>query len=135
MASLPGSNRYHAGMIHCNRPRRRAVRDPVRSAGPAWSQAFPTRTVRIVIPVPRPGGTSDILARTPWRRSSTEEWGQQVIAENRPGAAGKRRLGVRGEAEKAMRISLLINTVGHATPINPAIYPNLPFDPDQGLPP
>jgi tripartite-type tricarboxylate transporter receptor subunit TctC len=93
--------------------------------GTAWSQAFPTRTVRIVIPFP-PGGTSDILART-LAQKLTEEWGQQVIAENRPGAAGN----VASEfvaKQKGDPHTLLINTVGtHA--INPAIYPNLPFDP------
>jgi tripartite-type tricarboxylate transporter receptor subunit TctC len=93
--------------------------------GIAWSQAFPTRTVRIVIPFP-PGGTSDILARTLAAKLS-EEWGQQVIAENRPGAAGN----VASEyvaKQKGDPHVLLINTVGtHA--INPAIYPNLPFDP------
>jgi tripartite-type tricarboxylate transporter receptor subunit TctC len=95
------------------------------SNGLAWSQAFPTRTVRIVIPFP-PGGTSDILART-LAAKLTEEWGQQVIAENRPGAAGN----VASEfvaKQKGDAHFLLINTVGtHA--INPAIYPNLPFDP------
>jgi tripartite-type tricarboxylate transporter receptor subunit TctC len=93
--------------------------------GVAWSQAFPTRTVRIIIPFP-PGGTSDILART-LAAKLTEEWGQQVIAENRPGAAGN----VASEfvaRQKGDPHTLLINTVGtHA--INPAIYPNLPFDP------
>jgi tripartite-type tricarboxylate transporter receptor subunit TctC len=93
--------------------------------GLAWSQAYPTRTVRIVIPFP-PGGTSDILART-LAAKLTEEWGQQVIAENRPGAAGN----VASEfvaKQKGDAHFLLINTVGtHA--INPAIYPNLPFDP------
>src|SRR4051812_46329564 len=93
--------------------------------GLAWSQAFPTRTVRIVIPFP-PGGTSDILART-LAQKLTEEWGQQVIAENRPGAAGN----IASEYVARQRGDphvLLINTVGtHA--INPAIYPNLPFDP------
>ena len=93
--------------------------------GLAWSQDFPTRTVRIVIPFP-PGGTSDILART-LAQKLTEEWGQQVIAENRPGAAGN----IACEFVARQRgdpHTLLINTVGtHA--INPSIYPNLPFDP------
>jgi tripartite-type tricarboxylate transporter receptor subunit TctC len=93
--------------------------------GVAWSQAFPARTVRIVIPFP-PGGTSDILART-LAAKLTEEWGQQVIAENRPGAAGN----IASEyvaKQKGDPHVLLINTVGtHA--INPAIYPSLPFDP------
>src|SRR5437763_6850287 len=92
---------------------------------PAYAQTFPSRTVRIVIPFP-PGGTSDILART-LAAKLTEEWGQQVIAENRPGAAGN----IASEYVAKQRGDphvLLINTVGtHA--INPAIYPSLPFDP------
>src|SRR3954464_805654 len=92
---------------------------------PAWSQAFPSKTVRIVIPFP-PGGTSDILART-LAAKLTEEWGQQVIAENRPGAAGT----IASEyvaKQKGDPHVLYINTVGtHA--INPAIYATLPFDP------
>ena len=102
-----------------------AILSAILCNGPAWSQAFPTRTVRIVIPFP-PGGTSDILART-LAAKLTEEWGQQVIAETRPGAAGN----VASEfvaKQKGDAHFLLINTVGtHA--INPAIYPNLPFDP------
>jgi len=97
----------------------------VGALGTAIGQTFPSRTVRIVIPFP-PGGTSDILART-LAQKLTEEWGQQVIAENRPGAAGN----VASEyvaKQKGDPHVLLINTVGtHA--INPAIYPNLPFDP------
>src|SRR5258707_201924 len=93
--------------------------------GPAYAQAYPSRTVRIVSPFP-PGGTSDILART-LAQKLTDEWGQQVIAENRPGAAGN----VASEyvaKSKGDGYTLLINTVGtHA--INPAIYPTLPFDP------
>src|SRR5260221_14023117 len=93
--------------------------------GPVYAQAYPSRTVRIVLPFP-PGGTSDILART-LAQKLTDEWGQQVIAENRPGAAGN----VASEyvaKSKGDGYTLLINTVGtHA--INPAIYPTLPFDP------
>ena len=92
---------------------------------PAYSQAYPSRTVRIVIPFP-PGGTSDILART-LAQKLTDEWGQQVIAENRPGAAGNVASEYVAKA-KPDGYTLLINTVGtHA--INPAIYPSLPFDP------
>jgi len=92
---------------------------------PAWPQAFPTKTVRIVIPFP-PGGTSDILART-LAAKLTEEWGQQVIAENRPGAAGNVACEFVAKQKGDPHV-LLINTVGtHA--INPAIYPSLPFDP------
>ena len=94
-------------------------------SGYAGAQTYPSRTVRIVIPFP-PGGTSDILART-LAEKLTVEWGHQVIAENRPGAAGN----VASEyvaKQKGDPHVLLINTVGtHA--INPAIYPNLPFDP------
>ena len=94
-------------------------------SGYTGAQVYPSRTVRIIIPFP-PGGTSDILART-LAQKLTEEWGQQVIAENRPGAAGN----VASEFVAKQRgdpHTLLINTVGtHA--INPAIYPSLPFDP------
>lgn len=93
--------------------------------GHAWAQAFPTKTVRIIIPFP-PGGTSDILART-LAQKLTEEWGQQVIAENRPGAAGNVACEFVAKQKGDPHV-LLINTVGtHA--INPAIYPTLPFDP------
>ena len=91
----------------------------------ASAQAYPSRTVRIISPFP-PGGTSDILARTLAEKLALE-WGQPVIAENRPGAAGN----IASEYVAKQRGDphvLLINTVGtHA--INPAIYPNLPFDP------
>jgi tripartite-type tricarboxylate transporter receptor subunit TctC len=92
---------------------------------PAHAQAYPSKTVRIIIPFP-PGGTSDILART-LAQKLTEEWGQQVIAENRPGAAGNLASEYVAKQKGDPHV-LLINTVGtHA--INPAIYPNLPFDP------
>lgn len=47
---------------------------------------YPAKPIRIIIPYP-PGGTSDILARLIGAKV-TEHWGQQVIVENRTGAAG-----------------------------------------------
>ena len=91
----------------------------------AQAQPFPSRAIRIVVPFP-PGGTSDILARSIGQKL-TEEWGQQVITDNRPGAAGN----IASEyvaKSKGDGYTLYINTVGtHA--INPAIYAKLSFDP------
>jgi tripartite-type tricarboxylate transporter receptor subunit TctC len=92
---------------------------------PAHAQAYPSRAIRIVVPFP-PGGTSDILARSIGQKL-TEEWGQPVLTDNRPGAAGN----IASEnvaRSKPDGYTLYINTVGtHA--INPAIYAKLAFDP------
>jgi tripartite-type tricarboxylate transporter receptor subunit TctC len=52
----------------------------------AEQQPFPSRTVRLVLPFP-PGGPTDLLGRTIANRLS-EQMGQQVVADNRPGAGG-----------------------------------------------
>ena len=88
-------------------------------------QNYPARAIRIVVPFP-PGGTSDILSRTIGQKL-TEEWGQQVITDNRPGAAGNIASDFVAKS-KPDGYTLYINTVGtHA--INPAIYAKLNFDP------
>lgn len=95
-------------------------------AGPALlhAQPFPSRAIRIIVPFP-PGGTSDILARAIGQKL-TEEWGQPVIADNRPGAAGNIASELVAKS-KPDGYTLYVNSVGtHA--INPAIYATLPFD-------
>ena len=52
----------------------------------ALAQAWPTKPVRIVIGAP-PGGTADIVARL-LAEGLQKEWGQPVIVEAKPGAAG-----------------------------------------------
>ena len=59
---------------------------PLLLCGSALAQSYPSRPIRIVVPFP-PGGTSDILSRLIGPRL-TEKWGQPVIVESRPGAAG-----------------------------------------------
>jgi tripartite-type tricarboxylate transporter receptor subunit TctC len=52
----------------------------------AWAQAYPTRPVRLIVPV-APAGATDITARLIGQWLS-ERLGQQFVIENRPGAAG-----------------------------------------------
>src|SRR5688572_3631938 len=52
----------------------------------AQAQNFPTKPVRLILPFP-PGGPSDILGRALAQKLS-EQMGQQVLADNRPGAGG-----------------------------------------------
>jgi tripartite-type tricarboxylate transporter receptor subunit TctC len=73
-------------------PRRRFLHlAAVAAALPTYSriaraQNYPSRFVRIVVPFP-PGGSADPVARILAARLS-EIWGQQVVAENKAGAAG-----------------------------------------------
>ena len=87
------------------------------------AQAFPTKPIRIIVPVAS-GGPNDILARLAGQKL-TEAWGQQVIVDNRPGAGGT--IG----AEIAARAApdghtLLMVAPNHAT--NPTLMRKLPFD-------
>lgn len=50
------------------------------------AQPFPSKTVRLVLPFP-PGGPTDLLGRSIAQKLS-EQMGQQVLPDNRPGAGG-----------------------------------------------
>ena len=55
-------------------------------AGPDGVNSFPSKPVRWVVGF-TPGASNDVIARTIGARLA-EAWGQQVIIDNRPGAAG-----------------------------------------------
>lgn len=51
---------------------------------PVFAEAWPARSVYLVVPYP-PGGSTDVVARVTGERLS-RIWGQQVVIENKPGA-------------------------------------------------
>lgn len=90
---------------------------------------YPTRPITIIVPL-APGGGVDIAARM-IAQSLTESLGQQVIVENRPGAAGT--IGVRAGRDAAPDGYTLM-VVGASYSVNPALY-ELDFDPVDGITP
>jgi tripartite-type tricarboxylate transporter receptor subunit TctC len=54
--------------------------------GQVLAQGFPNKPVRLIVTYP-PGGSSDLMARIMGQKMS-EVWGQPVIIESKPGAAG-----------------------------------------------
>jgi len=94
----------------------------------ARAQAYPTRPVRMIVPLSA-GSASDILARQIATKMS-ESWGQPVIVENRPGAGTT--MGTDTVAKAAPDgHTLLINSAAFAA--SAAIYSKLPYDPIKDL--
>ena len=85
--------------------------------------AYPSRPIKFLVPF-SPGSGTDIVARTVGEAMS-RNIGQPIVVENRPGAGGTIAAAqvARGEADG---YTVLIHSSGHA--LNPAIYPNLPYD-------
>lgn len=87
------------------------------------AQTYPSRPVRLIATYP-PGGSSDLMARILAQKLS-EQWGQPVVVENKPGAAGS--MGM----EYAARLppdgySFVIGNLGPAA-VNPLLT-KVPYD-------
>ena len=94
----------------------------------ASAQDYPTKTVRLIVPLST-GAGADVAARLVAARMS-EHWKQPVIVENRPGAGGQIGTAAVVKAEPDGH-TLLLQSSSHAA--NPAIYRNLPYDPQKDL--
>ena len=100
---------------------------PLRAQGNAW----PDRTVRVIVPWP-PAGSTDVLVRIYAERLSAM-LGQSFVVENRPGAGGN--IGIDAVAKAAPDGSTMgIAAVAHFS-INPFLYARLPYDPAKDLMP
>ncbi|AMN41190.1 Bug family tripartite tricarboxylate transporter substrate binding protein [Rhodoplanes sp. Z2-YC6860] len=93
------------------------------SAGSAAAESYPTRPVRIIVPVAA-GGATDILGRllAQWL---TERMGQPYVVENRPGAGGN--VGTEAVVRAAPDgYTLLLIQAGNL--INTSLYQKLNFN-------
>jgi len=91
----------------------------------AQAQTFPSRTIRIIVPFPA-GGPTDILSRVIAQKMS-EDWGQPVVVENRPGADTA--IGAVQVAKAAPDGYTLLAAMDTTLVMNPATKTNLPYDP------
>src|SRR5438874_5165965 len=94
------------------------------------AQEWPGKPVRIVVPFPA-GGSADLMPRIVAEKLA-EKWGQPVIVDNRPGAAGN--IG----ADAVFRADADGYTLMSSPPpplvINKLLYPKLTYDPAQFVP-
>ena len=100
------------------------------TAAPA-AEAYPTKPIRMLVGF-APGGGTDTTARALTPKLS-ERMGQQVIVDNRPGAAGNIATEIITKAP-ADGHTILMGTIA-ALAINPTLYGNLPFNPLKDLAP
>jgi tripartite-type tricarboxylate transporter receptor subunit TctC len=102
-------------------------------ASPAQAQSYPTRTITLTVTAAA-GGVTDVVARALGQRLS-EAWGQQVVIENKGGAAHV--VGAQSVAKAAPDgYSLLVAEAGTFV-INPTLYGKgkLPYDEDKDFAP
>src|SRR5262245_455763 len=97
------------------------------AAAPAQERAdtFPSRSIKIVVPFPA-GGPSDVLARMIGQKM-TEDWGQTVVVENRPGANTV--LGAQQVAKAAPDGYTLLMAIDSTLTMNQFLYRTPPYDP------
>ena len=95
------------------------------------ADTFPNKPIRIIVPF-APGGIVDTSARVIGQELS-KRWGQPVVVENRPGGNGF--IGVMATVKApADGYTLLMAHTGEFA-VNPAIFPDVPYDLDRDLVP
>jgi tripartite-type tricarboxylate transporter receptor subunit TctC len=97
------------------------------AAAPAAKETYPNKPIRMIIPFTA-GGFSDVVGRIVTQKLS-EQVGQPVVADNRPGASGI--IGSEIVARAAPDgYTLLLNSFNHV--VNPSLM-KLPYDPIKGF--
>ena len=101
------------------------------AVAPAAAQTFPLKPVRIVVPYP-PGGIGDTVTRA-LAQGLTEQMGQPVVIDNKPGAS--QMIGAEGVAKAAADgYTLFLGSVTSLA-INVSSQKKMPYDPQRDFAP
>lgn len=92
-------------------------------AASVGAQGYPAKPIRIIVPY-APGGSTDVVFRILAPRL-TETLGQQVLVENRPGAASTIGLDL---VAKSAPDGYTVGVANIAYGANPTLYKKMPFD-------
>jgi tripartite-type tricarboxylate transporter receptor subunit TctC len=88
------------------------------------AEQYPSRPMRIIVPFP-PGAATDTIARLLGQKMS-ENWGQQVVVDNRGGAGGNIGMGIAAGAPADGHTILFVSST---MMVNPGLYDKIPYDP------
>jgi tripartite-type tricarboxylate transporter receptor subunit TctC len=98
---------------------------PVNSAVAQDAKDYPSRSIRVIVPFPA-GGPSDVLARMIGQKMS-EDWGQPVVVENRPGANTV--IGAQLVAKAPADGYTILMAIDSTLTMNQYLYRTPPYDP------
>src|SRR2546429_5898833 len=93
--------------------------------GPVLAQTYPSRQITLVVPF-APGGPADFLGRLVGQKMS-EDLGQQIVVDNRPGA--NTIIGAQAVAKAAPDGYTLLMAIDGTLVMNPFLYSKLAYDP------
>jgi len=96
----------------------------------ASAQPYPSKPVKLIVTYP-PGGSSDLMARILGQKLS-ELWGQPVVVESKPGAAGSIGMDY-AKQQPADGYSFVIGNLGPVT-VNPLLS-KVPYDSERDFVP
>lgn len=97
----------------------------------ASANAYPDRPIRLIVPFP-PGGATDVVSRQ-LARSMSENLGTTIVIDNRGGAGAI--IGAEAVAKSKPDGYTILATTAGVHVVNPAIYPQLPYDPVKSFVP
>jgi tripartite-type tricarboxylate transporter receptor subunit TctC len=95
-----------------------------------WAQAYPSKPITLLVPFP-PGGPTDLVARVLAKKMS-EQMGQSIVIDNKPGANGNI-AAVAATKAAADGYTVLYNT--SSITLSPALYKSLTYDVQRDLAP